>query len=36
MDGMQFADDLRAFLRSLASHGIEHLLVGGYAVAVRT
>ena len=35
MDGMRFADDLRAFLRSLASHGVEHLLVGGYAVAVH-
>lgn len=35
MEPTPFADDLREFLRSLGSHEVEFLLVGGYAVSLH-
>jgi hypothetical protein len=35
MDAPLLTDDFREFLRSLNAHGVDYLLVGGYAVALH-
>jgi predicted nucleotidyltransferase len=34
VDGAAFPDDFRDFIRALNAHGVEYLLVGGYAVGM--
>ena len=35
MEKIEFHPDFKDFLKLLNSHGVEYLLVGGYAVGVR-
>ena len=36
MDEQPSSDDLREFLKSLTAHEVEYLLIGGFAVALRS
>lgn len=35
MEPIEFPDDFSEFLRSLDAHGVEYLLIGGFAVALH-